>query len=106
MFTWRLVTAGLAGPPTSLQIRGYEVARLGQRVDGTWLATVRRNLPPELQRTHVCASYESGRAGCEAWAQRHAAQLEAWASGRETEWVSQQRWRGATPVAAPQERPR
>lgn len=94
MFKWVRVTAGLDGPPTSLQVLGYEVARLSQRVDGAWLATIARNLPDGREGTRVCSSFESGRAGCETWARRHEAALLAWAERRHGEWVEGQRWRG------------
>lgn len=95
MFKWVRITAGLDGPETSLQIRGYEVARLGQRVDGVWLASIARQLSGGRGRTRVCTSYEAGRAGCEMWAQRHQEALAAWAAAQHAEWVASQRWRGS-----------
>lgn len=94
MFIWRRLSGGLDGLPDSLQVCGYEIARLTQRVDGCWLAIVRRNLPHELQHTHVCQSYESGRAGCDLWAKRHEVALLAWGEEQHRAWVARQRWRG------------
>lgn len=96
MFTWRRTSGGLDGPNDSLQVCGYEIARLTQRVDGSWLAITRRNLPHQLQHTHVCQSFESGVAGCNAWAARHRDTLLAWGEEKHREWVARQRWRGAS----------
>lgn len=93
MFRWVRIRAGLEGPPTSLRAHGYEVARLDQRVDGTWLATTRRHLDYPYHRTHVCQSFDTGKAGCEAWAQRHDEALLAWARAKHEAWVACQGWR-------------
>lgn len=95
MLKWVRLQAGLYGPPTSLQAHGYEVARLGRCADGRWQAITRRNLPHELQHKHVCQSYESGKAGCEAWARRHEDALLAWGLAKHQAWVAEQRWRKA-----------
>lgn len=55
--------------PNSLFIATCEVARLSRRLDGSWFATL--TIPGEEPRHRDCTSYETGKAGCEAWATRH-----------------------------------
>lgn len=55
-----------------------EVARLIQRVDDhSWFAMLDRHLGWDAEKKRKCTSYESGRAGVEAWALRHEARLRA-----------------------------
>ena len=70
----------------ALRYRLVEIARLQQRVDnGVWLASLRH--PDGRTQTRACSSFEAGRAGCEAWAERHRAALTSkidadWADAR------------------------
>jgi hypothetical protein len=100
MFTWHHRGADYGAPPDSLQVHRYEVAFLHQHIDGTWLATLGSHLPSEARRTRRCSSFEAGRAGCEAWAARHAAQLVAWAEAEHARWAAGQTWRPAQPAAS------
>ena len=60
----------------ALVLDGVHVAYLMRRLDGTWFATldVHRGINAPLV-TRDCRSMESGRAGVETWATRHAARL-------------------------------
>lgn len=61
------------------RLRGTEVARLTQRADGGgWSAIVNQHLPASDPRRvkRECQSFETGRAGVEEWARRHAERLE------------------------------
>ena len=90
---WRAITGPAGrGPPDALDLGGHEVARMVERLDGTWFALLRYPGREALRRD--CTSYASGRAGCETWARRHGAVLEADAERRSLEWLSGQRWRG------------
>ncbi len=65
---------------------------MDQRVTGGWFALLR---PPG--RGHVtkdCTDEATGRAGCEAWALRHLAALQAYAEHRNLMWLANQTWRG------------
>lgn len=63
----------------ALLCNGRHVAMLMKRVDGeTWMARLDCHQPitaPVVTRT--CTSFESGKAGVEAWAARHQATLRA-----------------------------
>ena len=90
---WLPIT-GLAGhgPRNALYVGGTEVARLDERIGGGWMATLR---PPG--HSHVikrCTDQATGRAGCEAWARRHIAALEAYDERRHLAWLARQTWRG------------
>lgn len=79
---WRPLPYGKT--PVRLYVGQSEVARLCQRVDGTWYACLNQHLPytnPE-RRTVDCTSFESGRAGVEEWATRHAERLAAEVAGK------------------------
>ncbi len=54
------------------------VAQLLQRIDGSWMARLcpyAEPMSPWIQRS--CRSFESGKAGAEAWARRHETALRA-----------------------------
>lgn len=55
--------------PNALFVATCEVARLSQRLDGSWFATL--TIPGQTPRHRNCSSYETGKAGCHAWAVRH-----------------------------------
>lgn len=91
---WRALTGPAGhGPPDALDLGGYEVARMVERLDGTWFALLR--YPGRKAVIRDCTSYAKGKAGCEAWARRHRAELEADAERRNLEWLAGQTWRGA-----------
>jgi len=77
-----------------LFIAGELVAFLDMRIDGGWLARLDVHHDRKLIARR-CTSRETGRAGCEAWARRHAARLrreaEAKAAARPC-----LRWQGQT----------
>lgn|SRR5690606_11024690 len=86
------------GPRDALYVGGTEVARMVERVDGSWFA--RLHFPERLAVTRDCRTYESGRAGCETWARRHYAALHAHAELRRLRWLAGQTWRGAEALRA------
>lgn len=96
---WLPIT-GPAGPgsPDALYVGGTEVARMVERLDGSWFAVLRYPDREAVQRP--CTSYEAGRAGCETWASRHRVALEAHAERRHLTWLAKQTWRGLDSVIA------
>lgn len=74
-FEWRHVLrqeSGIHG----VYLGQREVARLSQRADGQWQALLRPHA--ELFSPYVmrdCTSFDTGRAGIEAWVCRHEARL-------------------------------
>ena len=77
-FQWVKAHQYEVGPPTSLMLDGVGMARMLQRVDGSWFARLDCHKPITAPlRTRDCASFESGVAGCEAWACRHEERLRA-----------------------------
>ena len=62
-------------------LHGGEVARLSHKVTGSWFAILRPYAAPfSPYVTRDCASFESGKAGIEAWVRRHEAHLRAQAA--------------------------
>ena len=54
------------------------VAMLMQRLDGAWIARLECQLPVDAPMViQPCTSFESGKAGIETWATRHADRLRA-----------------------------
>lgn len=78
MFEWSLLFTWSNGPPTVLRLRGTEVARLSQKVNGEWTAILNQHLPGDdpRRRPRDCRSYETGKAGVDEWARRHAERLD------------------------------
>ncbi len=64
-----------APPETAVELRATMVACLDQRLDGAWVAHL--DVHGAARRSRACTSLESGRAGIEAWIQRHEARLRA-----------------------------
>jgi hypothetical protein len=78
MFEWGYLTTAVTDQPkTVYRLNGKEVARLSRHLDGHWIATLDQHLPWERRRNRDCQSFESGQAGVEAWATRHADGLAA-----------------------------
>lgn len=74
--------------PVRLYVGEVEVARLCARLDGTWYAMLDQHLMHELRTQVDCSSFDSGKAGVEAWARRHADRLQRevaglWAGNRD-----------------------
>lgn len=79
---WR--TLPYSNTPVRLYVGELEVARLCVRANGTWYAALNQHLhyqDPE-RRDVACSSFESGKAGVEAWAERHMERLLAETAGR------------------------
>lgn len=96
---WQAATgpAG-SGPRVALVVGSVEVARMMDRLDGTWFALLR--YPGREAVTRDCTNFEAGRAGCETWARRHRFVLEAYAERRHLEWLACQTWRGVDSMRA------
>lgn len=92
--------AGPAGPGERLALRvgSTEAARMVDRVNGTWFAVL--HYPDGRKGMRDCASLESGKAGCEAWAMRHMDALLARDELRHLTWLARQTWRGEDCAAA------
>lgn len=78
MFEWGLLFSWSA-ERTVYRLRRVEVARLTRKADGSgWSAIVNQHRPGnDPSRKHRdCRSFETGKAGVEEWARRHADRLE------------------------------
>jgi hypothetical protein len=78
MFEWGLLFSWSA-ERTVYRLRGIEVARLTPKADGSgWTAIVNQHRPSfdPIRKQRACRSFETGVAGVEEWARRHAARLE------------------------------
>lgn len=73
-FNWTWLGADVGGREVVYRLGTTEVARLIDRLDGSWFARLDNHLDGSL-RTRACSSYESGRRGIELWAQRHEERL-------------------------------
>ncbi|MCD9046809.1 hypothetical protein [Luteimonas sp. MHLX1A] len=59
-----------------LELEGKTVAMLLKTVSGGWFARLECHWPiSEPLVVRPCSSFEAGKAGCEAWARRHADRL-------------------------------
>ena len=73
-FEWREILQD--SRTRGLFLRGSEVARLAQKVGGQWYAILRPYAEPFSPIvTRDCETFETGRAGVEAWVCRHEAHL-------------------------------
>ncbi len=86
------------GGANALYLGSLEVARMIDRMGGGWFA--RLHYPGRESILRDCTDEASGRRGCEAWAHRHRAELEAQAERTHLEWVSRQTWRGQDALEA------
>ncbi|WP_396616812.1 hypothetical protein ACHZ97_04340 [Lysobacter soli] len=79
MFEWGPLFSWSA-EGTVYRLRGTEIARLTQKGDGSggWTAIVNQHLPggDPRRKQRPCRSFETGKAGVEEWARRHAERLE------------------------------
>ena len=66
---WSIYGPGGAGDTNALAYRMHPLARLNEKVVGGWIATLR--YPEGRSVTRQCTSYAAGRAGIEAWADKH-----------------------------------
>ena len=81
-FEWRPATQ-YSKQRVTLCLHGVEVARMVDRLDGSWYVMLERQRPlfaPDITRD--CSSFETGRHGCETWAIRHEARLRAQIEGK------------------------
>lgn len=79
MFEWDHLFTWSKGPRTVLRLRGTEVARLTQKIGSEqWVADLNQHLDwsDPRRRPKDCRSYETGRAGVNEWARRHAERLD------------------------------
>jgi|GEM_PF-1807050 len=74
---------------TVLQIGGVGVARLVDRVDGSWFVYLWYHRPEAQKIRRDCSGLEQGRAGAEIWARRHMATLQAEAAAIRSKWAVQ-----------------
>lgn len=77
MFKWETLFAW-SDERTVLRLRGTEVARLVRKATGEWHAALNQHLPATDPRRRYkdCRSFETGRAGVDEWARRHAERIE------------------------------
>lgn len=94
MFSWEPYTLGRDPARTSLRCDGMEVARLIDRLDGTWFVILERQRDWSKHQRVDCSSLEQGKAGTWLWAERHSERLHAEVADRIALLRSNQRWRG------------
>lgn len=105
-FRWQSIYGtGSARDSGALACKGYEVARMSEKVGGGWAALLRYPNGRDVHRT--CSSYETGKAGIVAWAKRHEAALVARCEAREREWLARRGCSSGSPgrVGAGQKTP-
>ena len=90
---WRQAL-GMAGSDLldALHCDGYEVARLIERINGGWFAVLRYPDGRTVRRN--CASFSTGKTGCDRWALRHLDELQARSRRKQLELIAGQPWRG------------
>lgn len=91
-FKWSALNPGYPGPEVLYKHGITPVARLTERLGGTWLAHLDYHQPGS-SRTRACTSYEAGRRGVELWAERHADRLRAELAAMHEQWLQKQHWR-------------
>lgn len=66
------------GPPSALALGDVQVARMIDRLDGSWFVRLECQKPMSHPLvTRNCTSFEQGRAGTEEWARRNEARIRA-----------------------------
>jgi hypothetical protein len=91
-FKWSPLNPGYPGQEVFYKLGITPVARLSDRLGGTWFALLDYHLP-DVKRVRDCTSYEAGRRGVELWAARHADRLRAEIGAQHEAWVETQPWR-------------
>ncbi len=91
-FKWTRLGAGLDGPLVSYQHRHTEIARLIDRLNGTWFARLDMHLS-DTNVTRDCSSFEAGKRGIELWAERHRERIMREVEERHQAWLARQTWR-------------
>ncbi|MCH6484230.1 hypothetical protein MMG85_11745 [Pseudoxanthomonas sp. LH2527] len=91
-FSWTWLGADVGGREVVYQLGTSGVARLIDRLDGTWFARLDTHLPA-VYRIRDCTSYEAGRRGVELWAARHEARLRREVYAQHAAWMARQTWR-------------
>ncbi|WP_454261494.1 hypothetical protein [Pseudoxanthomonas mexicana] len=91
-FRWTWLGADIGGREVVYQLGITQVARLIDRLDGSWFAVLDCHLASvdRHRRTRDCSSYESGRRGVELWALRHESRLRAEIDAQHQEWLARQ----------------
>jgi len=76
MFEWAYLTSAMHELSKNVyKCDGVEIARIGQKVDRTWIAHLNQHLPYEQRKMRVCTDEQTGRRGIELWAFRHSDRL-------------------------------
>jgi hypothetical protein len=71
---------------TVLKVDDVAVARLIDRIDGTWFVLLDYHLDHTRHRRRDCTSFEAGVRGSELWAARHMTRLQQEAAERRAKW--------------------
>jgi hypothetical protein len=74
-FSWQGIHSNDRGVPTVLALGSTGVARMMDRIDGSWFVRLDYHLYEAPLRTRPCTSFDAGRAGCELWVARHEERL-------------------------------
>ena len=91
-FRWTWLGADVGGREVVYQLGQTHIARLIDRVDGSWFVRLDTHLPG-TRTIRNCTSYEMGRRGVELWAARHAERLREQVAAKHEAWLSRQLWR-------------
>lgn len=71
-FHWIQAHQHEKGPPTALALGDYQVARMLDRLDGSWFVRLECQKPMGHRLVlRDCTSFEQGRAGTEEWVRRN-----------------------------------
>jgi len=91
-FNWTWLGADVGGREVVYRLGTTEVARLIDRLGGTWFARLDCHLDG-LLRVRDCSSYEAGRKGIELWAQRHEDRLRREVQAQLDAYFARTHWR-------------
>lgn len=72
---------------TVLKVGDVGVARMSERIDGSWFIWLWYHRDQAEKVTRDCSSFEQGRAGAEVWARRHLDTLLAEATVIRSKWA-------------------
>lgn len=72
---------------TVLKVRDVGVARMSERLDGSWFVYLWYHRPESEKVQRDCSGFEQGKAGAEQWARRHMAVLVQEAAVVRSKWA-------------------
>lgn len=94
-FNWTWLGADVGGRNVVYRCGLKQVARMHQRLDGTWYASLDCHLSDvsKPMRIRSCTSFEAGCRGIELWAERYAERIRREVEEDHQRWLARQTWR-------------